>query len=82
MQVEQAAMEHDAQIVIRVPQDMADQLKEYSAKLSRDFGVPVSLAAATRRLLAEGLERAGFAASDSGAETSDAKRAPARKPKR
>lgn len=65
MHVEPAAtMEQDAQIVIRVPQEMADQLKEYATKLSKDFGVPVSQAAAVRRLLAEGLERAGFASSD------------------
>jgi hypothetical protein len=57
-------MEQDAQIVIRVPQEMADQLKEYAAKLSKDFGVPVSQAAAVRRLLAEGLDRAGFASSE------------------
>lgn len=82
MQVEQPVMEHDAQIVIRVPQGMADQLKEYAAKLSREFGVPVSIAAATRRLIVDGLERAGFAAGTEGAETPEAKRAPARKPKR
>jgi hypothetical protein len=63
MQVVANDMEQDAQIVMRVPQVMADQLKEYATNLSRDFGVPVSLAAAVRRLLAEGLERAGMASS-------------------
>jgi hypothetical protein len=75
-------MEHDAQIVIRVPQEMADQLKEYAAKLSRDFGVPVSLAAATRRLLSDGLERAGYAAVDDAAAPEADGPAKRRKPKR
>jgi len=64
MQVAPGSMEQDAQIVMRVPQVMADQLKEYAARLSREFGVPVSLAAAARRLLADGLDRAGLRVSE------------------
>jgi hypothetical protein len=60
MQVSANVMEQDAQLVVRVPQQMADQLKEYATKLSREYGVPVSQAAAARRLLADGLGRAGF----------------------
>jgi hypothetical protein len=53
-------MEHDAQIVLRVPKALADQLKAYADKLSREFGVPVSQASAARRLLSDGLNDVGF----------------------
>lgn len=52
--------QQEAQIVVRVPQEMADQLKEYALRLSKEFGVPVSASSATRRLIAEGLEREGI----------------------
>jgi hypothetical protein len=66
MQVSANVMEQDAQLVVRVPQQMADQLKEYATKLSREYGVPVSQAAAARRLLADGLGRAGFDVGEGG----------------
>jgi hypothetical protein len=52
--------EQDAQIVLRLPQEMVGRLKGIAAKLSREFGVPVSLAAAARRFIAAGLEQAGY----------------------
>jgi hypothetical protein len=54
-------MANDAQIVIRVPQATADRIKEYGETLSRTAGVPVSTAAATRRLLEIALESVGLA---------------------
>ena len=81
MQVAPGSMEQDAQIVMRVPQVMADQLKEYAARLSREVGVPVSLAAAARKLLAEGLDRAGVSVTESDASTdSDEENAPRKPP--
>lgn len=60
MQLATETMAQEAQLVIRVPQEMSDRLKEYAVQLSKEFGVPVSQASASRRLLAEGLERAGI----------------------
>lgn len=53
-------MEQDTQLVTRVPTVMAERLKAYADKLESDFGVPVSVAAAVRRLLNDGLDRAGI----------------------
>ena len=50
----------EAQLVIRVPQELVEQLAKYTEHLSDEHGLPVSQAAALRRLLAEGLNRAGF----------------------
>jgi len=78
MQVSAREMENDAQIVVRLPQEMADRLKAYADRLASEFGVPVSLGAATRRLIADGLEREGHGVTDSAA----AKKAAGRKAKR
>jgi hypothetical protein len=51
-------MEHDAQIVVRVPQQTADRLKDYAAGLTVQFGIKVTVAAATRKLLEDALEKA------------------------
>lgn len=61
-------MAQDVQFAARIPQDMADRLKAYAEKLEADFGVPVSVAAAARRLLTEGLDRAGIPKADDSAE--------------
>lgn len=50
----------EAQLVIRVPQALVEQLAKYAEHLSDEHGLPVSQAAALRRLIAEGLNRAGF----------------------
>ena len=50
----------EAQLVIRVPQALIEQLAKYAEHLSDEHGLPVSQAAALRRLIAEGLNRAGF----------------------
>lgn len=60
MQLVAGEMEKDAQLVMRIPAEMQDRLREYAEKLSRDFGLPVSMAAGARRLLNEALERAGL----------------------
>lgn len=66
MQVPSGEMKNDAQIVIRVPQEMAERLKDYAAKLEAEYGIPVSVAVATRKLLDTALETAGHAASGDG----------------
>lgn len=53
-----ADMAYDIQIVIRVHQGMSDRIKEYTEQLSTTAGVPVSLAAATRKLLGDALDAA------------------------
>jgi hypothetical protein len=58
-------VENDKQIVWRLPENLVAALNAYAEKLSREFGVPVSQAAAGRRLLADGLGRAGFHVSES-----------------
>lgn len=63
-------MENDAQIVVRLPLATADRLKSYAARLTREFGVRVSMAEATRKLIAEGLDAAEQA---SAGETAKAK---------
>ena len=68
MQLGSGDMKNDAQIVVRLPQEMADRLKQYAERLEREFGVPVSLAVATRKLLESALEQAGHGAAD-GAKT-------------
>lgn len=50
----------EAQLVIRVPHELVEQLAKYAEHLSDEHGLPVSQAAALRRLIAEGLNRAGF----------------------
>jgi hypothetical protein len=74
-------MENDAQIVVRLPQEMADRLKAFSDRLAREYGVPVSLGAATRRLIADGLEREGHE-SRAANDAPGTKKAPVRKTKR
>jgi len=56
----QTVVEHDTSIGARVSKEMAEKLKDYAASLSKQFGVKVTIGAAVRRLLADGLERAGF----------------------
>lgn len=64
-------MEQDTQLVTRVPKDLADRLKTYADHLSADFGVPVSVAAAVRRLLVKGLDDAGIPKPEADASDSD-----------
>jgi hypothetical protein len=75
-------MAQDAQIVMRVPQEMADRLKECAATLSREYGIPVSVAAAARRFIAEGLERAGYPAAGAAPAPSSPKVASKASPKK
>jgi CO dehydrogenase/acetyl-CoA synthase epsilon subunit len=65
-------MEKDAQLVMRISTAMAERLKEYATKLATEFNVPVTTAAAARRLLAEGLEQAGFKVEQAQLESPDA----------
>lgn len=53
-------MANDYQLVIRIPVELQERLSDYVERLSREFGLPISMAAGARRLLAEGLERAGL----------------------
>lgn len=75
MPITAIAMDNDAQLVMRIPLEMQDRLREYAARLSREYGLPVSMAAGARRLLNEGLERAGLEAPAEDAK----KKAPAKK---
>lgn len=51
-------MEHDTQIVVRMPVATASRVKEYASKLSKELGVRVSVAEATRKLLSSALDAA------------------------
>jgi predicted DNA-binding protein len=53
-------MDNDAQLVMRIPLEMHERLREHAEKLSKEFGLRVSIAAAARRFINEGLERAGL----------------------
>lgn len=64
MQLGSGDMKNDAQIVVRLPQEMADRLKAYAERLEQEFGVPVSLAVATRKLLESALDAAGHGPAD------------------
>ncbi len=44
-------MDKDAQIAFRLPQERVEQLKAYAAQLTQEFGAPVSVAAALRRIV-------------------------------
>jgi len=57
-------MEKDAQLVLRLPAEMHDRLRAYAAQQADKAGVPVSVAAAARKLLSEGLGRAGLDRAD------------------
>jgi hypothetical protein len=50
----------DTQLIARVSGALNAALKAYAASLSVEFGVPVTAAAAARRLLVAGLEANGF----------------------
>jgi hypothetical protein len=56
VQLDSADMANDVQMVIRVPQTLAARVKEYAEQLSKEVGVPVSVAAATRKLLVDAIE--------------------------
>lgn len=51
-----AHVKNDEQIVVRLPKELADRLRAYAGQLAVEFGVPVSVGAATRRLIAAGLD--------------------------
>ena len=50
----------DDQIVIRIPKTLTAQLRKYAEILEAEQGLPVSQAAALRRLIIEGLQQAGL----------------------
>ena len=54
--VDSSEMANDAQIVIRVPEAVAARIREYASQLSKEVGVPVSVAAATRKLLGDAID--------------------------
>jgi hypothetical protein len=64
-QLGSADMANDTQIVIRVPQAMAEGIKAYAEQLSAEVGVPVSVAAATRKLLSDALASVGHGDTES-----------------
>lgn len=50
----------DDQIVIRIPKTLTAQLRKYAEQLEAEEGLPVSQAAALRRLIISGLQQAGL----------------------
>lgn len=53
-------MEHDAQLVIRVPRSLAEALTAHAVHLTVQAGEPITKGATARMLLIEALERHGY----------------------
>jgi hypothetical protein len=77
-------VDKDAQLVLRLPLELHERLKGYATRLSDELELPVTIAAAARRLLHEGLTSAGLPRADASAEPPPAqpKRGRGRPPKR
>lgn len=56
------AVEHDKQLVVRVPDELLKRLDAFVAAQKEQTGFTISRADAVRKLLDEGLSGAGFAA--------------------